>query len=264
MTSTDHGDAATPGRAASVESPLAIDIKDVSVSYVVRSGGRRRGRRSRGPAGERHVHALRGVSLEVAKGESLGLIGINGAGKTTLMNVMAGVLTPDTGEVWASAEPSVLSIGAVLNGRYSGRRNIDIALLALGWHPRQIREQIEGIIAFAELADAIDRPLGSYSSGMAARLKFAIATCVDPEILLVDEALAVGDEGFRSKSEGRLAELTDRSGSIVLVTHNLVSITAQCDRAIWLHEGQIHMEGDPDTVVNEYRHEVRGMPRPGG
>jgi len=257
MTSTE-----TPGEASATPNaghtrPVAIDIRNVSVSYVVRSGGRRRGRRNRSSAApDREVHALRDVSLQVHQGESLGLIG--------MMNVMAGVLTPNSGEVWASAEPSVLSIGAVLNARYSGRRNIDIALLALGWHPNRIRDQIDGIIDFAELADAIDRPLGTYSSGMAARLKFAIATCVDPEILLIDEALAVGDEGFRTKSEGRLEELTDRSGSIVLVTHNLVSITAQCDRAIWLHEGQIHMEGDPTTVVNEYRHEVRGMPRPGG
>lgn len=243
---------------------LALDVKDVSVEYVLRSsGGSRFRRRSSGTAQQR-VHALRGVSLQVARGESLGLIGVNGAGKSTLMGVMAGVLTPDRGEVWAAAEPSILSLGAALNARYTGRRNIEIALLALGWQPKRIRDHIGEIIEFAELGEAIDRPLGSYSSGMGARLKFAIATSVDPEILLIDEALAVGDEGFRAKSEARLAELTDRSGSIVLVTHNLVSVTAQCDRAIWLADGQIHMEGDPVTVVDEYRYEVRGMPRPGG
>jgi len=265
-------DAATPAEpeevgAAPEQAETALAVRNVSVDYIVRSASRRRWRRpgvARDGESLRRVHALRDVTVTVARGESLGLIGVNGAGKSTLMGVMAGVLSPDAGEVWASAEPSILSLGAVLNARYSGRRNIEVALLALGWHPRRIREQIGEIIEFAELADAIDRPLGTYSSGMGARLKFAIATSLDPEILLIDEALAVGDEGFRAKSEARLQDLTDRSGSIVLVTHNLASVTAQCDRAIWLDAGEIHMEGDPREVVNEYRYVVRGMPRPGG
>lgn len=239
---------------------LALKAVDISVSYRVRSSGGWRRRRS-GGVDTGIVHALRNVSFHVERGEKVGLIGPNGAGKSTLMNVMTGVLTPDTGEVWASAEPSVLSLGGLLNARYTGRTNIEIALLALGWHPRDIKAHIGTVIDFAELGHAIDRPLGSYSSGMGARLKFAIATCVDPEILLIDEALAVGDEGFREKSEARLDELTARSGSIVLVTHNLVSITAQCDRAVWLHEGEVRMQGDPNEVITEYRHEVRGLPR---
>lgn len=237
----------------------ALQVVDASVSYLVRSG-RRWGRS--GAADTRMVHALKNVSFHVERGEKVGLIGTNGAGKSTLMNVMAGVLSPDSGDVWASAEPAVLSIAGVLNARYSGRRNIDLALLALGWHPKDIREEMGRIIEFSELEHAIDRPLGTYSSGMGARLKFAIATCVDPEILLIDEALAVGDEGFREKSEQRLDELTARSGSIVLVTHNLVSITSQCDRAVWLENGEVRMEGDPDEVVNEYRYVVRKWERP--
>lgn len=240
---------------------LALNAIDITVSYRVRSSGGWRARRS-GTRGATVVHALRNVSFHVARGEKVGLIGPNGAGKSTLMNVMTGVLTPDSGEVWASAEPAVLSLGGLLNARYTGRTNIEISLLALGWHPVDIKDEIGKVIEFTELGDAIDRPLGSYSSGMGARLKFAIATCVDPEILLIDEALAVGDERFREKSEARLDELTAKSGSIVLVTHNLQSITAQCDRAVWLHDGEVRMEGDPKEVITEYRHEVRGMPRP--
>ena len=228
----------------------AIDASEIYVSYVVRSA-----RRSN--AAVRTVEALRGVSFHVDRGESVGLIGPNGAGKSTLMNVMAGVLTPDRGEVWASAEPAVMSVSGLLTARYTGRRNVELALLAQGWHPKRISNELPSLVEFAELGPAIDRPIGSYSSGMVARLKFAISTAVDPEILLIDEALAVGDEHFRTKSQQRLDEITAASGSIVLVTHNLVSITDACDRCVWLDHGEVRMEGDPAEVVGTYRDEVR-------
>ena len=135
----------------------AIDASEIYVSYVVRSA-----RRSN--AAVRTVEALRGVSFHVDRGESVGLIGPNGAGKSTLMNVMAGVLTPDRGEVWASAEPAVMSVSGLLTARYTGRRNVELALLAQGWHPKRISNELPSLVEFAELGPAIDRPIGSYLS----------------------------------------------------------------------------------------------------
>lgn len=203
---------------------------------------------------ERHeIHAVRGVSFEISAGETLGIIGSNGSGKSTLLNAMTGLQPIDSGSIRVRSRPRLLSVAAALRPRLSGRENILIGCLALGLTRREVEEQIDEIVAFTELGEFIDLPMNTYSTGMRARLAFAIATTSSPEILLIDEALAVGDERFRSRSEARIRELRAAAGSTVLVTHAMGEIEAACDRVIWIEKGELRGEGAPCDVIPEYR-----------
>lgn len=199
------------------------------------------------------VHALKGVTVTLHEGESLGLIGRNGSGKSTLLRVMAGVLPPSEGQVLASSDPTLLGVGAALNLSLSGRRNLHLGGLAAGLTQRDVQQRMDDIIDFAGVRHAIDRPMRTYSSGMRARLQFALASSVRPEILLIDEALAVGDEDFREKSARRIAELREHAGSIVLVSHSMSSIAEMTDRCLWLDDGTICEDGPTGDVIERYR-----------
>ncbi len=202
--------------------------------------------------GIREVHALRGVSLVAHEGESIGVIGANGSGKSTLMRCIAGFTQPAAGAVYASSRPTLLGVNAALLGEISGERNVILGGLALGMSPREIEAKAQGIIEFAGVEDSADMPMNTYSSGMSARLRFAIAVARPHSILLVDEALAVGDKEFRVKSEARIRELRDAASTVFLVSHSMKSIRSTCDRVIWLRQGEIVMDGDPDEVVKAY------------
>jgi teichoic acid transport system ATP-binding protein len=201
----------------------------------------------------REIHAVKGLSLTTRQGEAIGIIGRNGSGKTSLLKTMAGLLPPTSGEVYASSQPTLLGVGAALQKKVSGRRNIWLGCLALGMSSDDIAERIDDIVTFAGLEDFIDLPLRAYSSGMRARLHFAIATSVEPEILLIDEALSVGDEAFKKKSEERIRELREKAGTVCLVSHQLKSISETCDRAILMDHGEFLHEGPPDDVIQAYR-----------
>ena len=235
--------------------PLTIRARDVHVDYEIYEDRRAALRQrivTRTGTGRSVVQALRGVSFDVAEGDAVGVIGPNGSGKSTLLAALAGLLTPTKGEILVADEPKLLGVGATLIPRASGYRNIRLGCLALGMTNREVDEKIEEIVAFSELGDAIQRPLRTYSSGMRARLHFAIATSVHPRILLIDEALAVGDKRFRAKSTQRINDMLANAGTLLLVSHSLNQIRRQCTRALWIEEGLLRADGPVDEVVDAY------------
>lgn len=236
----------------------AVVLRDLSLTYRIFEDTRRPtlrrlvARRFR-PRSSRAVEAVKGVSLTAARGEAVGIVGRNGSGKTTLLKVIAGLLPPTRGAVYAASRPVLLGVGAALHAELSGRRNIILGGTALGLTRRQITERFDEIVDFAGVGDFIDVPLRAYSSGMKARLQFAIATSVLPDILLIDEALAVGDEEFRQRSNRRIGQLVEGAGTLFLVSHSLRSIRKLCTRALWLDAGRVVADGEPGEVVEAYR-----------
>lgn len=204
------------------------------------------------------VIALNHVSFTVNRGEALGVIGRNGAGKSTLLRCIAGTLRPNGGKAVVHGKTStLLQLGVGFISELTGRRNVYLGGLAAGLRKQEIDEKYEEIVAYAELEDAIDRPMKTYSSGMFARLAFSVAMNLDPEILLLDEIMAVGDASFAEKSMQAMQDLLDRAGTIVFVSHNLNSVEEFCDRVIWLDRGEIRAEGDASEVVEAYRKSVK-------
>ncbi len=201
----------------------------------------------------REIHAVRGVSFVAKRGESIGIVGRNGSGKSTLLQALAGLLPVDQGEVFARSQPTLLGVGSALQNNLSGRRNIVLGCLALGLPAADVDDRVQEVIDFADIEEFIDLPMAAYSSGMRARLLFAIATAVIPDILVIDEALAVGDEAFRLKSKERIAGLRAEAGTVFLVSHALDTIAESCSRVIWLERGRIIADGDPDDIVDRYR-----------
>ncbi len=201
----------------------------------------------------RDFWALRDVNLSVDRGETFGLIGPNGAGKSTLLKLIARVFKPTSGRVVVRGQVApLLEFGAGFHPELTGRENIYLNGALLGFSRQEMEEKFEGIVDFAELWDFIDVPLRTYSSGMWARLGFAVATDVDADILLVDEVLSVGDESFQRKSSTRMQEFRDRGTSSVLVSHNMDMIIKMCDRTAWLDHGQIKAVGKTSEVVQAY------------
>ena len=246
--------------AATADATVVLD--DVHVIYRVQGDHRPRlkdllrgtgATAAAGDDGLRRVHAVRGVSLTASRREAIGLIGRNGSGKSTLMQAMAGLLPVTAGDVYATSQPALLGVGAALKPSISGRRNVILGGLALGLSKAEIEDRMDDILEFAGLEEFSDLPLKTYSSGMKARLLFSISTAARPEILLIDEALAVGDEVFRKRSQKRIGELIDDAGTVFIVSHSLDEILRTCSRAIWLEKGEILADGDPAEVVDAYR-----------
>jgi len=202
--------------------------------------------------------ALDNVNLEIRRGESVGIVGPNGSGKSTLMAILSRVLRPTSGEVYVAGRVGVLlEVGAAFHPDLTGVENARLTASIVGMTRRQVDERIESIIAFAELEEFRDMPVRTYSSGMLLRLGFATATHLDPDILLVDEALAVGDEHFQHKCYTWMAEHAARGQTLALVSHDLEQVKRICRRAIWLHHGRIVRDGPADEVVEAYREAER-------
>lgn len=201
---------------------------------------------------KREIHALRGVSFIARQGDSIGVIGKNGAGKSTLMRAIAGLLPPNAGGVYADGQPTMLGVSSALMQALPGSRNVELGLLALGLTPAQVKAAYPAIVEFSGIGSAIHMPMNTYSSGMSARLKFAIASAVTHEILLIDEALSTGDGEFVKRSSQRIQHLRDEADTIFLVSHSMGAIRAACNRVLWLEQGQILADGAPDDVVPEY------------
>jgi ABC-2 type transport system ATP-binding protein len=198
--------------------------------------------------------ALRDVTLDIPAGSSVGLIGPNGAGKSTLLNILAGILRPTTGTIEVSGRiSSLLELGAGFNGELSGRDNIYLNASLLGLSRRETDRHLDSIVAFSELGDFIDNPVKHYSSGMYVRLGFAVAVHVDPDILLVDEVLAVGDEAFARKCLDKIAEFQREGRTILFVTHSLDLVDRICDRGIVLDHGRVLFDGDPQFATGTLR-----------
>jgi len=197
--------------------------------------------------------ALRDVSLTVDEGQTLGIVGGNGAGKTTLLRTIAGVFSPDEGEIITNGEVSpLMSLGVGFDPSLSGRHNIFLNAAYLGLSKSETELLAPKIVEFAELEEFIDRPVRTYSSGMKVRLGFAIATTIDPEILLLDEVMSVGDADFQKKSQRRMDEMLKQSRVIVIATHNMQFVKEDCDKAVYLDDGRVTAIGDPETVVEAY------------
>jgi ABC-2 type transport system ATP-binding protein len=241
---------------------VAIRVEGVGVKYSLRFTRKTTLHRSfvnllvRQPADE--FWALRAVSFNLVHGESLAVIGPNGAGKSTLLQVLAGIILPSEGSVEVDGLiSSLLTLGAGFDQELTGRENIRLAGAFLGIQGRDMAERTPGIIDFADLGPFIDAPIRTYSSGMRARLGFSIATSVDPDILLLDEVLATGDEVFRAKSKARVLELVRQAKGVVFVTHDMNWVVEFCNRAILLERGRIVAEGHPAEVVEIHKDHSR-------
>ncbi|MFC6886280.1 MULTISPECIES: ABC transporter ATP-binding protein [Actinomadura] len=217
-------------------------------------------RRRRSPA-VREVHAVKGVSFTAYRGEAIGLIGSNGSGKSTLLRAVAGLLPPHEGRVYTDGQPALLGVNAALMNDLTGERNVVLGCLAMGMRPREVRECADDIVDFSgidERGDFSSLPMRTYSSGMAARLRFAIAAAKTHDVLMIDEALATGDAGFRRRSQERVRELREQAGTVFLVSHSLGTIRETCERTIWLEAGVIRMDGPTDEVAGAYEEFARG------
>jgi ABC-2 type transport system ATP-binding protein/lipopolysaccharide transport system ATP-binding protein len=197
--------------------------------------------------------ALKGVSFEVKKGDKFGIIGLNGAGKSTLLKLIAGVMKPTEGEIWVKGSMvPLLEMGTGFDPDYTGRENIFLKGALLGYPRRFLEEKFDEIVEFSELEEFINVPLKNYSSGMKARLAFSIATMVEPEILIIDEVLSVGDAKFQEKSREKMNSLLDEDATVLFVSHSTQQVRNICNRAIWLDKGKLIAEGPVDEVCDAY------------
>ncbi len=246
-------------RAVEAGAPAVIDVRDLGVRYSLRLTRKNTVRQSftnllRRREGPSSFWALQHVTFQLIKGESLAVIGPNGAGKSTLLQALAGIITPSEGAIDVRGQiSSLLTLGAGFDAELTGRDNILLAGAFMGMSHREMARRIDSIIEFADIGQFIDAPIKTYSSGMRARLGFSIATAVDPDILLLDEVLATGDQVFRAKSQARVLELVRAAKGIVLVTHDMNWVTEFCNRAILLEHGHIVAEGEPAEIVAIHR-----------
>lgn len=242
---------------ASKDMPPAVEVSALSVRYrtnfektpTLKTFLARPGRRR----GVRVIEALRDVSLTVPSGTVLGIIGANGAGKSTLLRAIAGILPPSSGRIIVRGKVStLLSLGVGFNKALSGRENITLGGLAAGLELDEIEARFPDIVEFADIGEFVALPMKTYSSGMYARLAFSVAAHMDPDVLLIDEALATGDAAFRQKCTHKMKELCRNAGTILLVSHGLRSIREMADHCLWLNGGHVSAYGDPGRVIEEY------------
>lgn len=203
---------------------------------------------------EKSFSAVRGISFEVPQGGILGIIGKNGSGKSTLLRAIAGIFSPDKGTIDLHGHSvSLLSIGVGFHKEMTGRENIFLSGLLLGFTEKEIQNKMDEIVAFAELGDFIDRPVKTYSSGMHSKLAFSITAILETDIILVDEVLSVGDAKFKKKSFNKMkALILDKNRTVVIVSHSIETLKELCDQVMWLHEGEIKMIGTPEEVLTPY------------
>lgn len=244
---------------------LAISVRKLGKSYRIYARPQDRLKQAFFRGRRRYFRefwALRDVSLQVWRGETVGIMGRNGCGKSTLLQLICNTLTPTTGEVAVHGRiAALLELGAGFNPEFTGRDNVYTNAAILGLSRQQIDARYEDIVAFAELGDFIDRPVKIYSSGMYVRLAFAVAASIEPEILVVDEALAVGDEAFQRKCFARIEAIKNRGGTIFFVSHSASLMIDLCDRAALLDRGELLMTGRPKTVVTAYHRLLYSRPK---
>ncbi|WP_407992249.1 ABC transporter ATP-binding protein [Kitasatospora sp. CMC57] len=241
-----------------------VVVDDVHIVYKVHGAGSGKGSatsalsriisKKRSPA-IREVHAVRGISFTSYRGEAVGLIGSNGSGKSTMLAAIAGLLPTERGAIYTNGQPSLLGVNAALMNDLTGDRNVILGCLAMGMSPAEVKARYQEIVDFSginEKGDFISLPMRAYSSGMAARLRFSIAAAKTHDVLLIDEALATGDQKFQRRSEDRIRELRKEAGTVFLVSHNNNSIRDTCERTIWIEKGELVMDGSTDDVMKEY------------
>jgi teichoic acid transport system ATP-binding protein len=253
--------------------PPSLVVDDLHITYRV-FGGKRVGNGSGTPpnllkrvlsrgrahvGGLTQVEAVQGISFVARHGESIGIVGTNGSGKSTLMRAIAGLIPPTKGSVYVAGDPSLLGVNAVLMGSLTGERNIMIGALALGLSPDEVREKFDDIVEFSGIGDAVYLPMKAYSSGMSARLRFAISAAAVPDVLMIDEALATGDAAFRRKSKDRIDAIRDQAGTVFLVSHSLATVESICSRTLWINRGKLVMDGPSAEVCAAYKAFVKAQ-----
>lgn len=238
-----------------MEKEIAIEVKDVHISYrnLQKFSIKRSLLHMQGMKAD-VFHAVRGVSFEVEKGDIVGIIGKNGSGKSTMLKALAGIFSPDSGIIDLKGNSiSLLSIGVGFEKEMSGRENIILSGMLLGFSEQFIRSKMDEIIEFAGLGKFIDMPVRTYSSGMHSKLAFSITAVLETDIMLIDEVLSVGDEKFKKKSYAKMKSLiSNRERTVVIVSHSLETLQELCDKVMWMHEGELLEFGDPDEVLEHY------------
>lgn len=211
------------------------------------------GQVGKGESGKVYVRALNEISLDLKSGDSLGIVGHNGAGKSTLLRLLAGIYEPTSGRLLREGKvTSLTDIGLGISPELTGRDNIIIRGVVMGLSTRETRSRMDEIIEFSELGEFIDLPVRTYSTGMSLRLAFAVSTIIQPEILVMDEWLSVGDEAFQHKAESRIQKIVDESDILILASHSRGLIERTCNRVIWLEHGSVKMEGQPVEILDAY------------
>ncbi|GAB3246086.1 ABC transporter ATP-binding protein [Kineosporia babensis] len=250
------------------ERPTVI-VDNLHITYKVWATGKaasgrnseKKGLLARTPAlrRAREVHAVRGISFTAYEGDAIGVVGTNGSGKSTLLQGVAGLVPPARGSIFSLGNPTLLGVGAALMNELSGERNVILGGLALGLSMEEVRAKYDSIVEFSGLEpEFLDLPMRTYSQGMAARLRFSIAASVSHQVLMIDEALSVGDRQFQQRSEARIRELRESAGTVFLVSHALPAITKTCNRVLWIHKGKLIMDGGVDEVIQAYTDSENG------
>mgnify|MGYP002711954474 CR=1 FL=1 len=240
----------------------SVVVANATKTYVIGRGRSEDASTVRFGRPKRTVEALKGVSLVAQPGETVGIIGLNGSGKSTLLRLIAGAEEPTSGRVLVRKKPMLLGVSPALHGDLTGAQNVYLGCLALGMPADRAKEQIRLIAEWTELGEAIDRPMSTYSSGMGSRLNFAISTAVEPDILLVDEALSTGDAAFGAKAKERINGVIERAGNLFLVSHSIGTIEDLCERSIWIYKGEVIADGPTDEVCPKYHEWARLMGKP--
>ena len=233
----------------------AIEVKDLKITYkCVKSLSMRKSLFHLRKSKLEVYEALRGISFEVKKGEIMGIVGKNGSGKSTLLRAIAGIFSADSGSIELESDSvSLLSIGVGFQKKLSGRENIILSGMLLGFSEQEVRDKMDEIIEFANLGKFIDMPVKTYSSGMYSKLAFSITAVLETDIMLIDEVLSVGDAKFKKKSYKKMQELIiDENRTVVIVSHSTETLEKLCTSLLWLHEGEIKMQGDTKTVLDAY------------
>ncbi len=233
----------------------AIEVKDLKITYkCVKSLSMRKSLFHLRKSKLEVYEALRGISFEVKKGEIMGIVGKNGSGKSTLLRAIAGIFSADSGSIELESDSvSLLSIGVGFQKKLSGRENIILSGMLLGFSEQEVRDKMDEIIEFANLGKFIDMPVKTYSSGMYSKLAFSITAVLETDIMLIDEVLSVGDAKFKKKSYKKMQELImDENRTVVIVSHSTETLEKLCTSLLWLHEGEIRMQGDTKTVLDAY------------
>ena len=234
----------------------AITVKDLKIRYKsIQKYSVKRNLLRLKPVESKAFEAVRGVSFEVQMGEILGIVGKNGSGKSTLLRSLANIFSPDEGSIdLYSHSVSLLAIGVGFKPELTGRENIMLSGMLLGFEEKEILARIDEIIEFAELGEFIDMPVRTYSSGMHSKLAFSVTAILETDIMLIDEVLSVGDERFRKKSYNKMKSLiSEKNRTVVIVSHNLNALEELCDRVMWLHDGKIREIGEPKEVLAAYK-----------
>lgn len=238
----------------SEERKIAIEVKDVCINYRILNNVSVQKSLFKKKVRDEVFEAVKHVSFKVEEGGILGIIGRNGSGKSTLLRSIAGVFSPNSGTIDLKGHSvSLMALGVGFKDNLTGRENIVLSGMLLGFSEKEIEERTQEIIDFAEIGDFIDRPVRTYSSGMHSKLAFAITAMLETDIMLVDEVLSVGDEKFKKKSLAKMKELiSDKNRTVVIVSHSIPTLKEFCNQVLWIHDGEMKEIGAPDTVLEHY------------